>query len=158
MGNLRANDYRDLALFLLRVGIGVGLALLHGQSKLNAAVSHLFQGAEWKFIDSVASLGFPAPTFFAIAAALSESIAAYLVLFGFATRAATPFIGFTMVVAIYRHLSAGQGAELPALYLLGAIVIGIGGPGIYSFDEYFRTRRQTPVLSANGPAEQLQNS
>ena len=83
---------------------------------------------------TLAGLGFHLPGVFAVAAALAESIGSLLVSVGLLTRVSAGFVGFTMLVAIYRHLSAGQSAELVSLYLPAAIAIGLGGAGRYSLD------------------------
>ncbi len=89
---------QDIALLLLRVA-GLGLAFGHGWSK----VAGLASGQEG-LIQSVSRLGFPMPSLFAWAAALSEFVAALLVAFGFGTRIAAAFAAFTMFVAAFvRH-------------------------------------------------------
>lgn len=121
-------------LLLLRVGIGVGLAWLHGWGKLNGAFGYFFGGSEWKFIAGVEGIGFPLPAFFALAVALAETLGAVLVAAGLLTRPAALLAAFTMLVAIYRHLSQGQGAELAAFYLIAYGAIALIGPGAYSVD------------------------
>ncbi|QOY88119.1 DoxX family protein [Paludibaculum fermentans] len=139
MGLISFSSYRsdrllDAGLLALRLGAGFSLFWLHGWSKLAAASGYVFQGQEWGFVAGVAGLGFPLPGVFAVAAALAESIGSLLVAVGLLTRVSAGFVGFTMLVAIYRHLSAGQSAELASLYLLAAIAIGLAAAGRYSLD------------------------
>lgn len=149
MGLISFSTYRsdrllDAGLLALRLGAGLSLFSLHGWSKLTAATGYVFQGQEWGFVAGVAALGFPLPGVFAVAAALAESIGSLLVAVGLLTRVSAGFVGFTMLVAVYRHLSAGQPAELASLYLLAAIAIGLGGAGRYS-DGVLGARGAGPV-------------
>ncbi len=139
----------DFALAILRLGIGAPLVLLHGQGKLSAALAHFVTGKDWGFINTVHSLGFPFPTFFAAAAAFAEGIGAILLAIGLITRSAALLVVSTMLVASYRHVRAGEVPELAGLYLVGATVIAITGPGAYSFDA-FRSRRPRKSKSTWG--------
>jgi uncharacterized membrane protein YphA (DoxX/SURF4 family) len=75
---------------------------------LAGATGHLLQGQEWKFVSGVEALGFPVPVMFALAAALAESLSAFLLALELFTRVNAVVIAFAMLVAIYRHLSAGE--------------------------------------------------
>jgi putative oxidoreductase len=144
----------DGGLLLLRLGVGLSLAGLHGWSKLSAAAGFLFQGQEWKFIRGVEELGFPMPVFFAVAAALAESLGSLGIAFGFLTRYSAAAVASTMLVAIYRHVSAGQGFELAALYLIPALGIALTGPGKYALDPLLaRVRRPLDAESAEKARE-----
>lgn len=139
----------DLGLLILRLGAGLTLSSLHGWGKLTGATGHLFQGQSWGFIGAVESLGFPLPIVFALAAALAESAGGLLLALGAFTRIAATFVGFTMLVAIYRHLTAGEGAELAFLYLIAAVTLAVTGAGEYSIDAF----RTNPQQNSNVKAE-----
>ncbi len=113
---------------------GALLAFLHGYGKV-------FGGNMNRFAEGVARMGFPAPTFFAWAAALSEFLAAILVAIGLGTRPAAAFAGFTMLVAAYQHRNQGL-AEMELALLFLSVMVGallIGG-GRFSLDSFFKLR------------------
>lgn len=142
-------------LLWLRLGLGIGLAWLHGWGKLTGAFGYLFGGEEWRFIAGVEAIGFPIPVFFAFAAALAEGVGALLVAVGFLTRPAAIAVAFTMLVAVYRHLSQGQGAELAALYLIGAVAIILIGPGAHSVDARLAAAKAESAPPRNAAAAWL---
>jgi putative oxidoreductase len=128
------NRFWDVGLLLLRLGSGLLLITQHGWGKLASAYAYLAHGKEWKFIEGVGKLGFPAPEFFAICAALAEGIGSVLLIVGLFTRYAALFIAITMGVAIYRHLTSDFRFELAALYFLIALALVLLPPGRFSLD------------------------
>ncbi|MCI0412816.1 DoxX family protein [bacterium] len=128
------NRFWDIGLLLLRLGTGLLLIMNHGWGKLVSAFGYLAQGKPWKFIEGVANLGFPFPAFFAVAAALAESIGSILLIIGLFTRYAALFIAINMSVAIYRHLTSDFRFELAALYLCIALAFLFLPPGRFSMD------------------------
>jgi putative oxidoreductase len=141
----------DIALLILRLA-GLTLALAHGWGKLTALAS-----GTSRFVQSVASLGFPAPAVFAWSAALSEVVGGLLVALGLFTRVGAAFAGFTMLVAAFvRHhahghvlswlgvrpvseetLKAWGDPELAFVYLLCFGAIALLGGGRLSLDRVF---------------------
>src|SRR3989338_5873123 len=83
----------DIGLLWLRVLTGLGMAY-HGYGKV-------FGGSMDKMTEGVAAMGFPAPEFFAWAAALSEFAGGILLVLGLFTRPAALFILITMAVAVF---------------------------------------------------------
>lgn len=128
------NRMSDVVLLLLRAGTGLLLIVNHGWGKLISAYGYVVQGKEWKFIEGVANLGFPLPAFFAVAAALAESIGSILLILGLFTRYAALFILITMSVAIYRHVTTDFRFEMAALYFLIALTFVFVPPGRFSID------------------------
>jgi len=112
----------DLGLLWLRVLVGSGIAY-HGYGKV-------FGGRIDKFAEGIASMGFPAPEFFAWAASLSEFAGGICLVLGLFTRAAALFVFITMFVAAFiRHgadpfskkeLALAYWTTSGALMLLGA--------------------------------------
>ena len=121
--------YVDAGLLVLRIGMFVMLALGHGLGKLPVSQS---------FIDNTAGLGFPLPALFAWAAALSEFAGGLLLALGLMTRPAAGLVAVTMLVAFglsHGFALSGEGSgEMAFLYLVGAIAIGLTGPGRFSVD------------------------
>jgi putative oxidoreductase len=140
--------YRDLGLLILRLA-GIYLALGHGWGKLVGLA-----GGSTRFVEGVASMGFPAPLVFAWAAALSEFVGGLCVTLGLFTRLAAAFAACSMFVACFiRHRALSQllswlgvapasedaikawgNPELAFTYLLIMVGVALIGPGLFSLD------------------------
>jgi putative oxidoreductase len=121
----------------LRLGLAALLIGLHGWTRLGRAYNFVVHGQPWTFVDLVARLGFPFPPVFAVLSALSESAAVALIAIGLFTRPAAALVAVNMAVAFYNEAGKGDPFELPALYLLLALVVLVAGPGALAAD---RTR------------------
>ena len=119
----------DWGLLLLRVGFAALMIGLHGWTRLLRAFNHVVHGQAWTFVDLVGRIGFPYPSVFAVLSALSESVALVFIALGLFTRPAAAVIGFNMAVAFYNEAGKGDPFELPAVYLLCALVLLVTGPG-----------------------------
>lgn len=134
------SNWANWGLLILRLGIAVLLIINHGWGKFTGAMSFLFGGKEWGFINFIGSMGFPWPTFFALCAALAEFIGCLLVAVGLFTRYAATLIAITMAVAVFYHVRTNSGFELAAVYFLTAIYFALAGAGKFSLDEWLRKR------------------
>ena len=150
---LKGGFMTDAALFILRLS-GFGLALAHGWPK----IERFLGGESAQFVEGVARLGFPYPTFFAWAATLAELLGGLLIALGLLTRFAAGFAAFTMfVAAFFRHRLAHQAMaffglypvspeqleswgnpERAALYLLVFLALVLLGAGRISLDQLAR--------------------
>jgi len=119
----------DWGLLVLRLGYVSLLLWFHGWARFFRAYHYAIQGEAWTFVAVVERLGFPAPGIFAVLSAMSESIGAVLLGLGIVPRIASAIIAVNMAVAVYNEAGKGDPWELPALYLLGAVVLTITGPG-----------------------------
>lgn len=135
----------DLGLLVLRVGIG-GLMLVHGWQKLSA-----FGELADTFADPL-GIGSRMSLVSAIAAEVGCSL---LLVVGATTRLATLPLAFTMVIALFvvHAEHPWQKKELAAIYLLVYVVIAFTGPGRFSLDELFWSKRKSKAGSANSPGE-----
>jgi uncharacterized membrane protein YphA (DoxX/SURF4 family) len=131
----------DAALLLLRIGFAGLLIGFHGWARAHRAAGFLFFGQPWTFVDVVGRLGFPFPAFFAVMSVASESLGVLLLIPGYFTRVAAFFSVVNFSVALYNEMHKGDPWELPALYLLMALVILIAGPGGWSLDGRGRKSR-----------------
>lgn len=132
----RTTRLSDVSLFLLRIGAGLFLALLHGWGKIVGAFGYFVYGAEWGFVGGVAAMGFPFPAFFALCASLAEFVGGLMVAAGLFCRYAATFVVINMGVAVYRHLTTDMRFELAALFLLIAIHFAVAGAGKLSLDAW----------------------
>lgn len=123
----------NAGLALLRIFAGVSLSLAHGIGKVPV---------KQQFIDNVANLGFPAPAFFAWAAALSEFLGGAFLALGLFTRLSSFFITILMLVAVFGvHLNDPFGKkELAFFYLFTALCFMLKGAGDWSLDAFLRRR------------------
>lgn len=121
----------NIGLALLRIFAGVALMLGHGLGKIPPP-DGLIQGT--------ARMGFPLPTFFAWAAALSEFAGGGLLALGLLTRVSSFFIAFTMAVALLGvHLNdAFEKQEKAFLYLFIALLFLFKGASDWSVDSFLR--------------------
>lgn len=122
----------NVGLFGLRVLAGTGLAY-HGFGKV-------FGGNMAGFAQGVAKLGFPAPDFFAWAAALSEFLGGILLILGLFTRPSAFFVFVTMAVAGFLQHAKDpfQVKELAFLYGIVALSLILTGAGKFSVDGAFK--------------------
>jgi putative oxidoreductase len=134
--------FGDFGLFLLRVGVGLGIAIGHGWGKVYQP-GHI--GPTDGFISGVAKMGFPAPTAMAWLAALTEFLGGLLLAAGLLTRPAALGLAFNMGVAAFvAHASARMwGPEAPnkefaLLYFVAFLTFVFTGAGRFSLDKFFR--------------------
>ena len=121
----------DLGLLVLRVGLGLPMALAHGLGKIPPSAG---------FVEGTAEMGFPAPLFFAWAAGISEFLGGLCLAFGLGTRPAALMISITMFVAAFVRHAADPFAqkEKAIVSLVGALALLLAGGGRYALDRYFR--------------------
>jgi putative oxidoreductase len=118
---------------LVRLVFGLSLALGHGLPKVTGNMAG--------FAEGVAKLGFPAPTFFAWCAALSELVGGLLVAVGLFTRPAALMAAFTLAVAVYRHRVDPFGTlEKALVFLTVFLAVVLAGPGPWSLDAKVRRK------------------
>ena len=121
----------DLALLLLRIVAGLGLAS-HGY---NAIVNGGVEAIEG-FAGDLESLSFPAPLAFAWIAKTAELVGGVCVAVGLLTRPAALLCAATMFIAMLTaHLGDPfEKWELALLYFAAMAVISMSGSGKYSID------------------------
>ena len=127
------NKYRNTGLLLLRIGIGI-MFMLHGYPKITGGVK------KWDSLGgNMATLGLDFfPAFWGFMAAFSEFFGGLLLVLGLFFRPVNLLLFITMLVAVAKHVSAGDGfngyshaAESGILFLSLLLI----GPGKYSLDE-----------------------
>jgi putative oxidoreductase len=143
----RDANLAGLGMLILRLGMTALLATNHGWAKFLGATGYLFAGKAWGFVNFVASMGFPLPTFFAVCAALAECVGCLLLAAGLFTRYAAGLIAITMSVAVLHHLNTDLGFESAAMYLLPALLFVLAGPGKFSVDQRLRNRSKAATAA-----------
>lgn len=128
------SKYRDFGLLILRVGIGI-LLITHGYPKLMAGPSGEHGWTKLGGTMGLFGITF-APTFWGFMAAFAEGVGGLLIVLGLFFRPATLLVLFTMIVAVYMHLTVMKAGHEPALvYGIIALSLFIMGPGRYSIDK-----------------------
>jgi len=138
MNNKDFSKYSDLALLLLRIGVGI-VFIVAGWGKIIGLFGYLFSGDEWGFIATVDGIGFPLPAFFAAIVAITEFIGGLMVLFGVYARIPNLLLAFIMLVALFTTKMDGfdishAGTRVDILMLLITLSLAIMGSGKYSVD------------------------
>jgi putative oxidoreductase len=135
----------DLGLLLLRLWFGTVLALAHGFSKVSDLP---------KFIASVSKHGIPLPEVTAPFAALSELAGGLLLALGLFTRPAGLAVCATMLVAAFHVHGADpfKKQEFALAYAAAGLALALTGPGRFSVDAWWRTRRQSTSQASVAPS------
>ncbi|MDZ7720441.1 MAG: DoxX family protein [Balneolaceae bacterium] len=131
MANLD-NKYSDLALLLLRVGVGV-IFIYHGWGKLTG-----IEGVQGFF----GNVGIPLPALMAWVVAIIEFFGGIMVLFGAYAKIPYLLLAFIMVVALFT-VKIGQGfeaARIDLMLLLTTLALFFLGSGAYSVDHKIENR------------------
>lgn len=121
----------DAGLLVLRLMAGLSMAFAHGLSKVKDPAM-VVKGAD--------SLGFPAPTLFGWAAALSEFLGGILLAVGLFTRPAGFFVACTMATAAFMAHARDPFArkEMALLYLAISVALLLTGSGRFGLDPVVR--------------------
>ena len=127
--------YRDTGLLILRVGIGLFIALMHGWGKITGGPEQWTQLGGT--MDQVFGISF-LPVFWGFMAAVAEFVGGLLVALGLLFRPALVLLITNMVVAALMHITTGQGSpELALVYGIVWLALFFTGPGRYSLDAAF---------------------
>lgn len=127
----------DLALLVLRVGIGVSFVFVYGWAKITGGAG------TWADLGgNMAIFGITAwPTFWGFMAALTEFGGGILLMLGLFFRPVLVLLLCTMTVATASHLAAGEGPWHATEMATVFVALFLLGPGRYSLDAWlFGTR------------------
>jgi putative oxidoreductase len=130
------SKYKDGALLLARIGIGLSFVVLHGWGKLIGGPE------KWNSTgNAMKNLGINfLPMFWGFMAAFSEAVGGLLLILGLFFRPAAFLILITMIVAASRHISSGDPlSKISHPVELGLVMILFLtiGAGKYSLDYKF---------------------
>lgn len=140
---LYSEDKSDWGLLVLRVGIGIAF-MVHGYPKV-------FMGGAAGLAKGLAAAGIPGGIAAAYLAGIAEFFGGIALILGILTRPNTAVLAFTMLVALWFHLSKGDAFikyshALESCILFVALLIS--GPGRFSLDHLFwakeRDSRRSP--------------
>jgi putative oxidoreductase len=126
MNNKDLNKYSDLALLLLRIGVGL-VFIVAGWGKLTG-----IEGVQQFF----GNLGIPLAGIMAWVVAIIEFVGGLMVLFGAKARIPNLLLAIIMVVALFTTKLGGEfsAARVDLLLLLMTLALSILGSGKYSVD------------------------
>ena len=132
--------YKDIGLLILRLGVGLDYAILHGWGKISGGPERWARVGE-----AMGALGIEfGYTFWGFMAGFSEFFGGLLFALGLFFRPMCAFLAFTMFVATSNHLASGDGWG-GASHALKMIFVFTGmlfiGPGKYSLDAWLARRR-----------------
>lgn len=130
-GKGAAEKLGDLGLMILRVFLGLTMAVAHGLPKVQNP---------GKVVDSLTKMDIPVPQVSAWLAILAEFLGGILLALGLLTRPAAFFTGFTMVVAgfVIHASDPYKVKELAFAYLAMCLLLVFTGGGRFSVDQLIR--------------------
>lgn len=130
-GKGAADKLGDLGLMILRVFLGLTMAVAHGLPKVQNP---------GKVVDNLTKMDIPVPQVSAWLAILAEFLGGILLALGLLTRPAAFFTGFTMVVAgfVVHANDAYKVKELAFAYLAASLLLVFTGGGRFSVDQLIR--------------------
>lgn len=125
--------YRNLGLLILRVGLGLYMALSHGWGKITGG-PETWTGLGGT-MDAVYGIGF-LPAFWGFMAAVAEFVGGLLVAAGLLFRPALLMLIVTMGTAALAHVTGAieGGPESALVYGIAWLALVFTGPGQYSLD------------------------
>ncbi|MFB6247994.1 MAG: DoxX family protein [Salinibacter sp.] len=126
----------DLAVLVLRVGIGVSFVFVYGADKITGGPSTWIDLGQNMAIFGVTFW----PTFWGFMAALTEFGGGLLLMLGLFFRPALAFLLITMTVATASHLAAGEGPWHATEMATVFVALFLLGPGRYSLDAWLWER------------------
>ncbi len=119
----------DLGLLILRVWLGLTMAINHGWGKVTGFGTMSGQFPNYLGLGSTVNL---------VIAIVGELICALLLVAGLGTRFAALVLGVVMSVAFFvahgGQLSGPGSGEMAFLYLAGCVTLLVAGPGKFSVD------------------------
>jgi len=130
-GKGAADKLGDLGLLILRVFLGLTMAVAHGLPKVQNPS---------RVIDGLAGSQIPMPQVTVWFAILAEFLGGILLALGLLTRPAAFFTGFTMVVAgfVIHASDPYKVKELAFAYLAASLLLVFTGGGRFSVDQLIR--------------------
>jgi putative oxidoreductase len=133
-GEMIDSTLANIGLLVLRVFMGLSMALAHGLGKVPPSE---------RFIEGTATLGFPLPEFFAWAAGFSECFGGLFLAVGLFTRPSAFFLCSTMFVAAFIRHGADpfSGKEKALLFFFISLAFLLIGAGKYGVDTWLRSRK-----------------
>lgn len=123
----------DLALLVLRVGIGISFVFVYGWAKMSGGPG------TWADVgQNMALFGVTVwPTFWGFLAAATEFVGGLCLMLGLLFRPVLGLLLSVMTVAFASHIAAGEGPWHATEMATVFVVLLLTGPGRYSVDAYF---------------------
>lgn len=132
----------DIALLVLRLSLGLSMLILHGLPKLSKISESPLVFADPFGVGARASL---------IMALFAEVVCAGLLIVGLCGRLAAAILAFTMGVAFFVvHKGSPSEGELAMIYMLGFLVLFIGGTGALALDNVWGVKGKKDTSGTTG--------
>lgn len=137
---MKSKTFTDSGLLLIRIMIAGLFMIFHGYTKITGGPQR------WESLGkSMAPLGMDFfPAFWGFMAAFSEFIVPIFILAGILFRPSVLLLAFTMLVAMSTHfikVDSWSKIELPLAYFVLLLALFLTGPGKYSLQYFFDSRR-----------------
>lgn len=125
-----SSKFHHLGFLLIRVGVGISFIVFHGYKKIMGGPE------KWERLGrNMQEIGIDfLPTFWGFMAAFAEFGGAALLILGLFTRPAAAMLAFTMLIAVLKHASAGEGYSHALEVGVVFLALAIAGAGKYSLD------------------------
>lgn len=134
----------NVSLFVLRIGIGLILFILHGLSEATAAWKFIWGKESWQLFDQLTEMALPFPAIIATTTAIILTVFPASIFAGFLSRiSSAALIVFLLVVLVgappVENLIS---EETILLYIIALLAILLSGSGSFSIDAIFSRNRQ----------------
>lgn len=137
-----ASPLRQIGLLILRLTTATTLLLTHGIGQSLAGWHHIWHKTPWSLPTQLTQLGFPAPTFCAIALLILSQLSAIFILLGLLTRLSSTLLAIIAALTALLYHAYPNVLEPALLYTGCSLALALSGPGSLALDRLLRADHQ----------------